>query len=279
LRVFLLTSATVDDIGGILVIAVFYSSHIHWPALFAAAGFAAFIKLLSKAGVRHGGAYFIVAVALWIAMFMSGIHPTIAGVVVGLLIPAHAVVGESQFPAAAETLLADYRKSHARGDSEASQAANEKLMALAHHTEPLSEKLQRVFSPWVNWVVLPVFALSNSGVELSSSLVKGVLFHPVGVGVFCGLLVGKFVGTLGFSWIAVKLKIAALPNAVKWIPITGTSILTGIGFTVSLFITQLAFTNEMLISTAKIAVLCASLTAAVLGFLFLRFAATARRSA
>jgi NhaA family Na+:H+ antiporter len=237
LRIFLLTLATADDIGGILVIAVFYSSAISYIAMAAACLLALIAWLLGRNGVHHGAPYLIVAIALWAAVFVSGVHPTIAGVVIGLLIPARA-------------------------------RDNQKGIAA---TDSLNERLQRVFAPWVNWLVLPIFALSNSGVEISSALFHKAVSHPAASGIFLGLLFGKFVGTFGFSWLAVRFKLADLPTGANWRLVAGTCILTGIGFTVSLFIAQLAFQQGPLIAFAKLAVLSASLIAALGGFLFLRF--------
>jgi NhaA family Na+:H+ antiporter len=225
LRVFLLTLATADDIGGILIIAIFYSSNLSWVALVAAMALVAVMSALAAKRVDSFGPYAFLGLALWLAVFFSGIHPTIAGVLTGLLMPASLV-----------------------------------------------DNLEGRFRPWTTWLVLPLFALSNSGVTVSAEMFHEAISHPAAKGVFFGLLIGKVAGIVLFSRFTVTMGWAAPPREVTWSQIAATGLLAGIGFTVSLFITGLSFNDQSLSSIAILSVLMASIAAAVGGYFYLRWA-------
>ncbi len=226
LRVFLLTLAIVDDIGAILVIALFYPSDLRWGWMAAAAGLLAVVVGLRYAGVQRVGVYVLVGTAVWFATWRSGVHPTIAGVALGLFTPAGA-----------------------GSDSEYSVAA----------------RLEKRLHPWTSFVVVPLFALANAGVPLTAGLGSGSA--RVMLGVAAGLVAGKAIGISGATWLAVRAGVAELPLGSRWSQIAGIGVLAGIGFTMSLFIADLAFggAEPSFADHARLAVMGASLVAALAG--------------
>lgn len=237
IKVFLLTLAIVDDLGAIVVIAVFYASDLQWTWLgFEVLGLVAMV-VLRRLGVQTIWVYVVVGLTVWYFTWQSGVHATIAGVAIAFLTPLQV---------------------RRRGDV----------------WSPLGDLLERLH-PWSSFVVVPLFALANAGVALTGS--SGADGTRVAFGIIAGLLVGKCVGVAGASWCAVKLRAAALPGGVRWSHLIGAGLLAGIGFTMSLFITELAFTGgeaHELADAAKRAILGASVTAAILGSLV--FAAASR---
>ena len=231
LKVFLLSVAIVDDIGAIAVIAVFYSAGIELVWLAAAAVALTVFRAGWRMPPGPARAAVLVAVAAlaWVLVQGSGVHATIAGVALGLLVPA----GGAEDPSAAE-------------------------------------RLEHTLHPWTSLLVVPVFALANAGVVLAPDALRQTIAHPVALGVFFGLAVGKVVGIGGAAYAAIRLGVAERPAGVTWAQLVGASALGGIGFTVSLFISQLAFTDEQTIAAAKIGTFAASLTCAAGGYLLLR---------
>jgi len=226
LKVFLLALAIADDIGAVVVIALFYAAGIapQWLAVAAAA--LALCFLLKRAGVRSYGAYFLVGTVVWYAMLKSGVHATIGGVLLGLLTPARPLEGAEHAP-----------------------------------TDDLIHRLH----PWVAFGIMPVFALCNAGVALDASSLGDASAQRVAAAVVLGLLLGKPLGITLFAWLAVRLGVAELPRGVDWPQIAGAGLLAGIGFTVALFIAALAFVEGHLVAGAKVGILVASLLATVLG--------------
>jgi len=272
IRVFLATLAIADDIGALVVIAVFYTEQLGYNWLAYAAGALLGLLALNRLGVRNPTPYFLVGLALWYFTFKSGVHATIAGVLMAATIPATRRVDSDEFLAYCRSALDSFERSHHRdqrqerhelisGDEQAAVEAVEQACALV---EPALPRLERILVPWVAFVIVPVFALANAGVAVSAQTV-GALASPVGLGIVLGLAIGKPVGIVAACWLAVKLGIARLPDGVRWGHIVGTGMLAGIGFTMSLFIAVLAFPEGEALEGAKLAVLSASILAAAGG--------------
>jgi NhaA family Na+:H+ antiporter len=269
-RVLLLAIAIVDDIGAILVIAVFYSESISLEALGVAALLFLLVVGMIRGGLRNLLPYFIVGTLTWVAMLKSGVHPTIAGVLLGALVPATPYFGEKTFMESAQGLMERFREAIDSGDKETGEALLGQMEELTQGTEAPLERLERAFHPWISFIVVPVFALANAGVDLSGELLRDATSSSVTLGIALGLLAGKLLGIVGFSWMAVRLGLGSLPRGVGWRHLAGVGLLAGIGFTVSLFITGLAFEDLELVSEAKIGILGASVVAGAAGYGFLR---------
>jgi NhaA family Na+:H+ antiporter len=271
LKVFLLALAIVDDLGAVTVIAVFYTDEIRLTALFAAAGGMGLVYLTRLAGVRAYAPYFILGGVVWLATLGSGVHATVAGVLLGVLTPVHA-------PPEALTLVARLKDQAEEamgrlGEGGSHAHAPEQLLIQVRDLsrEALSplEYLVQKLHPWVAFVVMPIFALANAGVPLDASTLGEDPGMAVAIAVAAGLLIGKPIGITLFALGAVKLGIASLPPRVTGGAVFGAGLLGGIGFTMALFITALAFGTSGLASAAKVGVLSASLLCCVLGLLVL----------
>lgn len=269
LRIFLLALAVVDDIGSILVIAVFYTGSVDLQALGWGALLLGIIVAANRFGVRTIGLYVVLGVLFWVALEKSGIHATIAGVILGLLTPAHTHYSPAGFRPAMESLARRYEAAAERHDEAETTATLAEIDDLVEGSESALERLERQVHPWSSYLILPLFALANAGIVLSGGALSEAFSSSVTLGVIAGLLVGKTVGVTAFSYIAVKSGLAVLPRGVTWNHIIGTAILAGIGFTVSIFIAHLAY-GQALSDEAKIGVLFASIIAGVGGYLFLR---------
>jgi NhaA family Na+:H+ antiporter len=272
LRIALLALAVVDDIGAILVIALFYASNVSWVALACALAILAIIVGMRWIGVRTVALYVSVGTVFWLAVQLSGVHATIAGVILGALTPASAWFSHPTFTDRIEPLLRRFKSTQRQADPESAKVVLGQIETLTQETEPVLDRLQRIVSPWVNFGILPLFALVNCGVTLSTEHIQEALSSPVAQGIVLGLCVGKPVGVLGSSWLMVQLNIARVPTALSWTHLWGLGILAGIGFTVSLFITGLVFGGGEYAEQAKIGILTASLVAAAIGSLLLYFA-------
>lgn len=238
LKVFLLSVAIFDDLGAIAVIAVFYTEQISGTAILAATLFVLVLAALNRAGVLRPAAYLLVGVPLWVAVLKSGAHATLAGVILAFFIPIRSAGGEPEEPDAWQSPL---------------------------------KRLEHTLHPWVAFGILPMFAFVNAGVPVTGLSVADLL-HPVPLGIALGLSLGKLVGVLAASWLAVRLGLASLPDDVRWPHMVGVSLLCGIGFTMSLFIASLAFEEANLSFTGldRLGILTGSLVAGVLGYLLLR---------
>ncbi|MGB7749918.1 MAG: Na+/H+ antiporter NhaA, partial [Candidatus Acidiferrales bacterium] len=257
LRVFMLALAIVDDVGAILVIAFFYTPTISLSALATAGGL---LLLLIVVAMRRApiSVYVVVGFFFWAAVLSSGVHATIAGVILGLIAPIKPKFRPEDLVESAEPLLRNFRTQLLSRDKALAEASLTALDQLLRGTDSIAERLERTLHPWVCFLVLPVFALASAGVALSAQQFKLALSSPIALGVFLGLVVGKVVGITAFSFLAVRLKIAGLADGLTWAGITGVGILAGVGFTVALFISGLSFGDESLVATAKVAVLAAS---------------------
>ena len=269
LRVFLLALAVVDDIGSILVIAIFYTGSLDVEALGWGALVLAGMVAVHRVGIRTIGLYVILGLLFWVAIEKSGIHATIAGVILGLLTPAHPHYSPAGFRPSMETLAGRYEVAAEEDDEPAMSAALVEIEDLAEGSESMLERLERQVHPWSSYLILPVFALANAGIALSGGALSDAFSNSVTYGVIAGLVVGKTLGVTAFTFVAVKSGLAVLPRGVTWSHIVGTAMLAGIGFTVSIFIAGLAYEHP-LSEDAKIGVLVASIIAGVGGYLFLR---------
>jgi NhaA family Na+:H+ antiporter len=271
LRVFMLALAIVDDVGAILVIAFFYTPKISLSALAAAGGL---LALLVVVAMRRApiSVYAVVGFCFWAAVLSSGVHATIAGVILGLIAPINPKFRPEELAENAEPLLRNFRIQISNRDKSTAEATLTELDQLLRGTDSLAERLERSVHPWVCYLVLPLFALASAGVNLSTEKLKLALSSPIALGIFLGLVVGKAVGITAFSFLAVHSKIAGMTDGLTWAGIAGVGILAGVGFTVALFISSLSFGDETLVATAKVAVLAASLAAGSIGYFYLRFA-------
>lgn len=264
LKILLLTLAIADDIGAILIIATFYSADISFAALgLGAAGFL-LVWLLNLLGVRRVGVYIIVGAGIWFAFLKSGVHPTVSGVLLGLLTPATAWLGEGELlekVSAALGRLGEVKDPEKRAEHQ--QTLGRLQHAALEGISPL-DRLQSGLHQWVAFGIMPLFALANAGVRVDFEGVQS----PVAIAVAVGLLLGKPLGIVLASWVAVKMGLASLPSGVNWNILLGAGFLAGIGFTMSLFIAQLAL-QENLLSAAKVGVLGGSAISALAGFCWL----------
>ncbi len=265
LKLFLLTLAIVDDIGAIIVIALFYSSDVRPLALLAAVGILAGMGILRALRVFWMPAYVVLGAGVWLAVFESGVHATIAGVVLGLLAPARPLAPAYVVREWAEDL----------GD-DPTPAETRQMMRLARTTTSVAERLEMVLHPYSSLVIVPIFALANAGVVLDGAALRSPGAGAVALGVGLGLVVGKIVGVSLGAYLAVRLGIGVRPDGVTWRHIIGASALAGIGFTVSLFVTDLAFADAELEAASKLAILSASLVAAGIGTIVLLGGSTRR---
>ena len=274
-KVFLLTLAVADDIGAIVVIAVFYTGSLAWGWFaLALAGLSA-IFVMRRNDVQALAPYLAVGSFIWLALLESGVHATLAGVALGLLTPAWPHRSPRRYPAEVRRLVDRVERAYYdRVLTQAEFEENEVLIAEVgrlsiHSTSPL-ERLSRGLSPWVAFVIVPVFALANAGVEISGESVGGLVTNPISLGVAAGLLVGKTVGVFGASALAIKLGLGRLPAGTSWRQLFGLAIVAGIGFTVALFVAGIPLDDPAMADSAKIGILFGSLVAGVGGYLFLR---------
>ena len=278
LKVFLAAVAIVDDIGAVLVIAIFYSEGIQWHLL----GFAALILCLlaglNRLGVRSPWAFVLPGLVLWFLFLKSGIHATVAGVLLALVIPAWVRLDPAEFVAKAQRSLRKIGEGNEPGQSQLDDEQLAAIQKLENQCEAAQMPLQRIehgLQPIVSFIIMPVFALANAGVTIDASAFM-VIGQPIGMGIAFGLLLGKPLGILISCWIAVKTGLAVLPSKVNWSQMAGVGALAGIGFTMSLFITELAFNDADNVEAAKVAILIASIVAGIGGFFWLRV--TSRKS-
>jgi NhaA family Na+:H+ antiporter len=268
LRIFLTALAIVDDLLAVLVIAVFYSSDLSMTALAAAAGILAMLVVANRLGVRRPLVYALLGIGLWVAVLQSGIHATIAGVLLAITIPARTRIDRAAFVEGARRMVDDLSDRHDAPSDEEHHATLWDLEDLTEHAQAPMLRIEHALLPWVAFLIVPLFALANAGVAIGGDL-GGALTSPIALGVIIGLVVGKQIGiTLG-AWLVVRAGLAALPEGVTWRHVYGGAWLGGIGFTMSLFVAELAF-GEPSLASAKIGILAASLIAGVGGYLFLR---------
>jgi Na+:H+ antiporter, NhaA family len=273
LAIFLTALAIVDDLGAVLVIAFFYTDTLALLPLAGAALALAAMIAGNRLGLKSPNFYALVGLVLWVALLKSGVHASVAGVLIGATIPVRPRHSQEEFFSRVQTLLERYRSFETIEGPFHNESRLGTLLALEHVCQESMSPLQRmehVMNSWVIFGVMPIFALANAGISLSLGELQAALAHPVTHGVALGLLLGKPIGILGFSWLAVRLKLADLPRGCGWLDILGVGILGGIGFTMSLFITNLAFDPPQLVADAKVGIFAASLLAGAAGYLLLR---------
>jgi len=270
LKVFLLTLAIADDIGAIIVIAFFYTGTLHVQALFVGLFFLLVMLGLRRIGISRAIIFVVLGIFFWVAILQSGIHATIAGVILGFMVPTTPRLSLRQFEEIGTDMIHRFRAARAEGDLAAATRLLGSFEQLVNATEADSERFTRKLNDWVSFLVLPLFALSNAGVTFSGGAAQGLLTSRIGWGIVAGLVIGKPIGIVGFSKLAVKMGWASLPRGVTWLQMAAVGALAGIGFTVSIFISSLAFADAEHLMEAKAAVLGASLIAGVAGYFALR---------
>ncbi|MFP4346875.1 MAG: Na+/H+ antiporter NhaA [Desulfococcaceae bacterium] len=278
LRVFLAAFAIADDLGAVLIIAVFYTKTISLVHIIVAGHFILGLVLANLLFIRWIPLYGILGFGTWVAVLGSGIHPTIAGVIVALLVPAQGKYNTFGFVERVRQVMADFRCheqscDHVHGIllNEGHLNAVHTLEIACHDVETPLQRLEHALHPWVAYLILPLFALGNAGLSFQGMTVADSIAHPVTLGIILGLFVGKPLGIVLFSYAAVKLGVASLPERVNWGHITGAALLGGIGFTMSLFVSGLFFTSPALLNYSKLGILFGSILSALGGVLFLGF--------
>jgi NhaA family Na+:H+ antiporter len=273
LKVFLAALAIVDDLGAVLVIAFFYTATISWASLGVAAVVLAMLLTINRAGVRHPAPYALLGIMLWVAFLQSGIHATIAGVLLAMTIPARTRIDQQEFANQVREGLGGFERASGPGVSVLTNSAQQEVI---HHIEDACEgaqsplmRLEHALHGVVAFGILPLFALANAGVRLGGN-VAGAFSDSVALGIVLGLVVGKPLGITLASWLVVRSGVSALPGGTTWRHIHGASWLGGIGFTMSLFVAGLAFQDGRLVDASKLGILAASLVAGITGWLLLR---------
>lgn len=279
LKIFLTTLAVVDDIGGILVIAIFYSGHIDYTSLLWAAGLLAVLICGGLYGVHYKTFYVTIGIFVWFLFLQSGIHPTIAGVLVAFCVPAKPVYAPKKYIKTIRKTIGhfseeDEDKLESKGILSKEQASWLKEIESASDKviSPLQD-LEDSLHPIVNFIIVPLFAFANAGIWLGDVQVSQI-FSGVSIAIIAGLVLGKFLGIFAFSWMCIKAKLAPMPEATNWSQIAAVSVLGGIGFTVSLFIANLTFGDgdvylSQILNNAKLGILIGSFLAGFLGWLLL----------
>jgi NhaA family Na+:H+ antiporter len=273
IKVFLTALAIVDDIGAVLVIALFYTGQISWGALGLGLLLIGVAALANRLGVRGPLPYLLIGIVVWSCFLASGVHATVAGVLMAMTIPSRTRIDADEFMERADRNLGDFRAARAPGSSVLTNLRQQTaLQGLESATEAAQAPLQRIehdlHAP-VAFVIIPLFALANAGVELSGGIADSVT-HPVTLGIILGLVIGKPVGITLFSWLAVRAGIAELPPGIRWKAVHAVSWLGGIGFTMSLFVAGLAFPDGGLVDESKLGIFAASLAAGLAGWILLR---------
>ena len=274
LKIFLTALAIADDLGAILVIAIFYTDTIAVKELITAAVFMAVLIVANYAGVRRALFYAVVGFSgVWLSFLYSGVHATIAGVLIALTIPARTKIDEETYIARLERLLRKFRNINPNNNpllTERQAHVIEEIDKVNDEAQTPLQKLEHFMHPITTYFILPVFALSNAGVRIEGNIFD-LMFHPVSIAIIVGLVLGKFIGISLFSRLMVKFKLAVLPEGVSWKQLYGVAMLAGIGFTMSIFISELAFQDEALKQIAKVGIMTASFIAALVGMGWLAF--------
>ncbi|MEO6911181.1 MAG: Na+/H+ antiporter NhaA [Edaphobacter sp.] len=280
LKIFLASLAIVDDIAGVLIIAVAYTRQLQLWYLALVVLLFLVCLLLNRLGVARLSVYMVVGIALWWAFRSSGLHPTLAGILLALAIPSRTFIPASSFLDRGRSRLQQFEEAVAVSGPQGRDVREplHKLRIGLQRAESPLDRLQSSLLPWVSFGIVPLFALVNAGISLHSFHSATVL-HPAFLGIFLGLVLGKPLGITVFSWLAVRLRFAELPPEVRWIDLHAVAWLGGIGFTVSIFIAGLAFTTDEQYTVARIAVLAASTCAAAVGAVLLALTRSRVRNA
>jgi NhaA family Na+:H+ antiporter len=265
LKLFLLTLAVADDLGAIGVIAVFYSQSIRFAWLGAAIALLFVVWLMRRRRIWYGPLYFVIALVIWYCMLESGVHATVAGVALGFLMPTEPLRPDLDSEAIADLL---------ENQEELTAADVQAASFLIKESVPVGERLADRWLPWTSYVVIPIFALCNAGILLTSDALRAAASSSVTWGVGVGLVVGKTIGVAGAAMLAIKLGLAKRPRGATNLHMLGIAMAAGIGFTVALFVTGLAFDQQTYTDEAKVGILAASVVAAIISGITLRIAAS-----
>ncbi|MDF3027227.1 MAG: nhaA [Fluviicola sp.] len=271
-KVFLSALAVADDLGAVLVIAFFYTAQISFLPLLIAGLFLLALALGNYLGVRSMTFYLVLGIAVWIGFLFSGVHATIAGVLVAFMIPARTKIDEKEFVDKAQNYVSEFEQAiPLKGDltTEEQHEIIQDIKSLCKDAETPLQKLENNLHPWVAFVIMPLFALANAGMVVNGNFF-GSLMNPVSIGVIAGLILGKFIGVFSFTWLMVRFKVAELPEKANWTHVIGVSVLAGVGFTMSLFVTGLAFSDMEIIDQSKYGILTASVVCGVAGVFILK---------
>lgn len=270
-KLFLLTLAIADDIGAITVIAIFYTDTLYFGWLAGALGGLAVTWIAGRVGIRSLLFYGVIALGTWYALLESGVHATLAGVALGFLTPARAWYSDEQYREKTSRLLDRFAFDAAapRAAERIDQDALDVAAVAKESVAPLS-RLEIALHPWSSFVVVPIFSLANAGVRFAGINLVDAITHPVALGVAVGLFVGKMTGVTAFAWLAVRMGWGKLPRLTTWTHIVGLAALAGVGFTVAIFVSGLAFDDPTLGDRAKTGIFLGSLVAGVVGYVLLR---------
>lgn len=272
--VFLTALAIIDDLGGVLVIALFYGGGLSANSLLTGFVILLVSYLANRMGLRHSMVYVVLGVALWLAFLDSGVHATVAGVLLAMTIPENAVIPGGRFTERIEKLIGRFKERDSTDNplerAENQQAIIQEIETACYDVAAPLQTIEHKLHPWVAYGIMPVFAFANAGVEIHLDGILGTLLQPVTLGILIGLVLGKQAGIMLFSWLAVRAGWVELPAGSGWRDVYAVSWLAGIGFTMSLFIGNLAFADPELVHQAKTGILAASLIAGVTGYALLR---------
>lgn len=271
-KVFLSALAVADDLGAVLVIAFFYTENLNFIPLAFAAGLLIILFAGNRLGIRAVAFYLIIGLGVWAGFLLSGVHATIAGVLVAFTIPAVRKIDEKLFSSNLRRLSDEFEKdipSSGTFTTAHQHHTIEEVKTLALAAETPLQKIEHALHPWVAFLIMPLFALANAGIIIGSDFFTAIQ-NPVSFGVILGLIAGKFVGILVFTWLMVASGLSRLPENAEWKHITGLALLAGVGFTMSLFISNLAFQEPEYIEQAKYGILLASIIAGTLGLTMLK---------
>jgi Na+:H+ antiporter, NhaA family len=273
LKVFLTVLAIVDDLGAVLIIALFYTTEISMINLLFGVGFLSILLIANWLGVRSTVFYGVVGIGgLWFAFLLSGVHATVAGVIAALTIPAKIKILDQRFVVKMKSLTNDFENSTSNNVSLLTHEQLHIVDKIRFYAKTAITPLQRLeyaMAPLVAFVVMPIFALANAGITFSGSLAENLVSN-VSLGVMLGLVFGKFIGIVAVSKLLVKVKLAVLPENLQWRHIYGVAMLAGVGFTMSLFITDLALNDLVFVVQAKIGIFAGSIISGVGGYLVLK---------
>ncbi len=273
LKVFLTALAIVDDILAVLVIAIFYTDAVEWTYLFAGIGIIALLMAANFVGIRHIAVYAILGIVVWVAFVESGIHATVAGVLLALTIPARTRIDVDQYIDRSRVAIDEFDSAGEHGRNVLTNhrhlSALQDLETANEQVQSPMQKLEHNLHPLVAFLIVPIFALANAGVSIGDN-VEEALTSSLSLGIVAGLVLGKQIGITLVAWIMVRAGFSSLPDGVGWRHIYGAACLAGIGFTMSLFIADLAFIDEHRLALAKIGILAASIVAGIIGFILLR---------
>jgi NhaA family Na+:H+ antiporter len=271
LKIFLTALAIADDLGAILVIAIFYTDSINFSELITAGVFMAVLLAANYLGVRRTMFYAVVGLlGVWLSFLFSGVHATIAGVLIALTIPARTKIDEDQYVRKMSDLTNEFEENmnDIKLLSKTQVHVLSEIEKLNDQAQTPLQKLEHALHPLSTFLIIPIFALANAGVHIEGSF-SDMVFHPISLGIIFGLVLGKFLGVSVFSFFMVKMKWAILPEGVNWRQLLGVAFLAGIGFTMSIFISELAFGNEEFKQIAKVGIMAASVIAAAIGMTLL----------